>query len=113
MTGSAFSMPSYFEEAAVQIISGMLKSYECRSDETNRWLKLEFCPNCGTPVTWTAEGLPRARGIAVGTFDDPNWIKPSIHGYTRSAMHWMAFPADAKIFKTTDPEWPGTSVKSS
>jgi Glutathione-dependent formaldehyde-activating enzyme len=40
MTGSAFSMPAYFDEAAVQIISGVLKTYESRSDETNRWLKL-------------------------------------------------------------------------
>jgi hypothetical protein len=110
MSGSAFSIPAYFDEAAVQII-GTLKTYECRSDESNRWLKLGFCPNCGTTVTWTSEYLPGGRGIAAGTLDDPNWIKPSIHGYTRSALHWMVFPADAKIFKTTDPEWPGASVK--
>jgi len=100
MTGSAFSMPAYFDEAAVKITSGVLKTYECHSDETTRWLKLEFCPNCGTTVTWTAEGSPRARGIAVGTFDDPNWIKPSAHIWTRSALHWMAFPGEVTAFET-------------
>jgi hypothetical protein len=92
-------MSSYFDEAAVQITSGVLKTYEGRSDESNRWFKLGFCPNCGTPVTWTAEALPAARAIAVGTFDDPNWIKPPLHAYTRSALHWMVFPADVQIFK--------------
>src|SRR5262249_40573269 len=51
-------------------------------------------------VTWTAEAFPDARGIAIGTFDDPNWIKPAAHGWTRSALHWMTFPADVQIFET-------------
>jgi len=100
MTGSAFAIAAYFDEAAVQITSGVLKTYECRSDESKRWLKIEFCPNCGTTVTWTGEWAPRARGIAVGTFDDPNWIKPAAHIFTRSALHWMAFPADVQLVET-------------
>jgi hypothetical protein len=100
MTGSAFSVPAYFDEAAVQIISGVLKTYECRSDEANRWLKLQFCPTCGTTVTWTGEWAPRSRGIAVGTLDDPNWVKPRAHIWTRSALHWMAFPPDVQIVET-------------
>ena len=34
----------------------------------------EFCDNCGTSVTWTAQVRPGHRGIAGGTFDDPNWF---------------------------------------
>lgn len=100
MTGSAFSIPAYFDDSVVQITRGVLKTYECRSDETNRWLKIEFCPSCGTTVTWTAEWAPRGRGIAVGTLDDPNWIKPARHIWTRSALHWMAFPAAAERIET-------------
>ena len=36
-----------------------------------------------------------------GTLDDPNWVKPKVHGWTRSALHWMVFPPDVEIFKTT------------
>jgi hypothetical protein len=68
--------------------SGAHKTYEFRSDESNRWLKSGFCSNCGTTVSWTAEIFPGSRGIHVGTFDDPNWIKPAAHFWTRSAMHW-------------------------
>jgi hypothetical protein len=99
-TGSALGTAAYFDESAVQIKSAVLKTYEYRSDESNRWLKLEFCSNCGTTVSWTAELFPSSRGIAVGTFDDPNWITPRVHFWTRSAMHWMAFPAAVGLFET-------------
>ena len=98
--GSAFAIPTYFDEGAVQITSGVLKAYECHSDESNHWLKFEFCPTCGTTVTWTAELLPGGRGIAGGTFDDPNWVTPPVHFWTRTALHWMVFPADVEVFKT-------------
>jgi hypothetical protein len=99
-TGSAFGIAAYFEASAVQIKTGALKAYEYHSDESNRWLKLEFCSTCGTTVTWEAEGFPGSRGITVGTFDNPNWIKPAAHFWTRSALHWMAFTADVAVFET-------------
>jgi hypothetical protein len=54
----AFGMGSYFDETAVEITSGDLKTYEYRSDETNRWVKMEFCPTCATNVTYTALTWP-------------------------------------------------------
>ena len=60
-TGSALGVAMYFDESAVQIKSGALKTYEYRSDESNRRLKLEFCSNCGTTVSWTADFF-QARG---------------------------------------------------
>jgi len=98
-TGSAFAVAAYFDEAAVQIESGVLKTYEYRSDVSNRWLKSEFCTTCGTTVSWTMEIFPGARNISVGTFDDPDWIKPAVHIWTRSAMHWVALPTDVPVFE--------------
>ena len=100
MTGSAFSTYAYFDEGAVQMTSGITKKYKCRSDETNRWVEIEFCPICGTAVTWTAQWSPLTRAIAVGTLDDPDWIKPATHLWTRSALHWMAFPPEVQIVET-------------
>jgi hypothetical protein len=97
-SGSAFGMSAYFEESAVEVSSGVLKTYEYRSDENSRWLRTEFCPNCGTTVAWRVEAFPGARGIAVGTFDDPNWIKPSGNFWTRSALHWVPFPPNVESF---------------
>src|SRR2546423_13713838 len=99
-TGSAFGIYAYFEEGRVRITSGILRTYEYRSDETNRWIKIEFCPNCGTTVTWTGEWAPGKRAIGVGTLDDPDWIKPELHVFKRSALRWVIFPADVEVFET-------------
>ncbi len=101
LSGSAFMIPAYFAEQDVEITRGVLKTYEFRSDESHRWVKTEFCPTCGTLVTWTAEVAPGGRGIAGGTFDDPNWLKLEKHGWTRSAQHWVVFPADVELFETS------------
>ena len=103
-TGSAFGVAAYFDESGVQITSGAPKAYEYRSDESHRWLKTNFCQDCGTTVTWTMERRPGARGIAVGTFDDPNWIKPQLHVFTRSAVTWVVLPADVELFEKLPPE---------
>src|ERR671925_550086 len=97
-TGSAFGIGAYFRETDVEL-GGALKTYEYRSDESERWLKTQFCPNCGTTVTWTAEALPGLRAIAGGSFDEPNWLKIERHSWTRSKHHWVVCPSDVAIFE--------------
>ncbi|MBI3801494.1 MAG: GFA family protein [Deltaproteobacteria bacterium] len=100
-TGSAFAISVYFAEQDVAITQGILNTYEYRSDESKRWLRMEFCPTCGTSVTWTVEFLPGERAIAGGTLDDPNWLKLKRHVWTRSAQHWMVFPPEVELLETT------------
>ena len=97
-TGSAFGIGVYFRQEDVEI-TGVLKSYEHRSDDSGRWLRTEFCPTCGTTVTWTLELLPGGRGIAGGTFDDPTtWLKIERHAWTRSAHPWVVIPSGVEVF---------------
>jgi len=100
-TGSAFGISVYFADKDVEFLSGSLKSYQYHSDESGRWLRTEFCSECGTTVTWTAEALPGHRGIAGGTFDNPNWFHIDRHAWTRSAHSWMVYPSDVEIFSTS------------
>ena len=102
-TGSAFAEPIIFNDPDVEITGGPLTTYEHRSDESHRWLRLQFCPRCGTTVTWTAERIPGRRAIAGGTFDDPNWLKIERHIWTRSAQRWIDFPADVELFEKGVP----------
>lgn len=101
-TGSAFGISVYFADTDVKITQGTLKTYEYRSDESQRWIKTEFCPTCGTTVMWTVEAAPGVRGVAGGTFDDPNWFPLRIHGWTRSAQHWMVYPPGVEIQEKDD-----------
>ena len=100
LTGTAFFMAAYFEEKDVDVTSGELKQFEYSSDESGRWHRPEFCVNCGTNVTWTGETTPGERGIAIGTFDDPDWLDVTTHTWTRSAHHSVLIPPDATTFST-------------
>lgn len=79
-TGSAFGVGAYFAKEAVEIATGALRAYEYCSDETGHWLRMEFCPECGTTVTWTAD-----------------WLKPQWHVWTRSALRWVILPSDTPL----------------
>ena len=98
-TGSAFGIGVYVKKEDFQLLKGELKSYEHRSDESGRWLRVEFCPNCGNPLTWTLEVMPEGRGVAAGSFDDKSWIKPVRHSWTRSKHPWVAIPHGVETFE--------------
>jgi hypothetical protein len=96
--GTAFATIGYFKATAVDIFQGPLTTCEHRSDENGRWLKMEFCSKCGTTVSWTVEVRPGFRGIATGTFDDPDWCRIESHIWTQSARPWVAIPPDVAAF---------------
>ena len=98
-TGSAFSLNAYFQASQVTTLSGALRQYEYRSDESNRTILLEFCESCGTTIGWAAEFVPGWCAIAGGTFDQPAWLKVERHVWTRSAHEWMPLPQDLDLFE--------------
>ena len=100
---SAFAVVAYFADAQVEFLQGALTSREHRSDESGRWLRMEFCPLCGTTITHTTELRPGHRAIAGGTFDDPAWFRIERHIWTRSALPWVAIPPDVAAFPEASP----------
>jgi len=96
--GSAFALAAYFDETSIEFTQGQLTQYEHRSDESGRWLRMEFCPRCGTTLTHTAEVRPGLRSLALGTFDDPDWIKIERHIWARSKRSWVSIPSDVAVF---------------
>ena len=97
-TGSAFAVVVYFDENAVQFVQGELAEYEHRSDVSGRWLRMNFCPRCGTTVSHTAEARPGLRAIAGGTFDDPDWFAIDRHIWIQSKQPWVCIPSNATTF---------------
>lgn len=98
-TGSAFGIGVYFREGDVEISRGTVKTHVHCSDESGRRFSMQFCADCGTTVTWTAELLPGARAVAGGTFDDPKWFKIERHTWMRSAHPWMVPPSGVEVFQ--------------
>ena len=96
-TGTAFATVALFPDSQVEITCGVLKQYEYTSDESGRWLRIEFCNKCGTTVLAETENTPGEQGISCGTFDDPDWLDIKEHIWVRSAHHSVLIPPDAKI----------------
>ncbi len=98
VTGSAFGLWATYRKEAVAI-SGQFSTYEHRSDESGRWIKMEFCPRCGTNIGATFERSPELRSQLGGTFDNTSWIEITRHIWIRSSQHWVSIPEDLPCFE--------------
>jgi hypothetical protein len=49
----------------------------------------QFCPRCGTPLTFRAEANPDKIDVATATLDDPSAVPPSDHTWTRQQLDWV------------------------
>jgi hypothetical protein len=98
-TGGAFALLASFKDEQIAFSGDAPREFEYRSDESGRWIRAQFCARCGTNVTLMAEKFPGYRIISVGTLDDPKWLKPVRHVWTRSAQHWLVIPEDLERFE--------------
>ena len=103
---SAFAVLAVFPEESVEVIQGELAECEHRSDVSGRWLKMCFCPKCGTTVSHTAQLRRGYRVIAVPTLDEQDWIDIDRHIWTRSKMPWITIPDGVETY-TEGPPLPG------
>ena len=55
---SAFAVLATFPHESVEFTQGEPVECEHRSDESGRWLKMQFCARCGTTVAHTAQLRP-------------------------------------------------------
>jgi len=96
-TGSAFGISVYFDKGDVTLNEGLMRTYRMTSD-AGRWIDAEFCQVCGTTVTWTLQFLPKFRGIAGGTFDEPTfWYALQRFVFARTKPDWLTIPPGIEI----------------
>ena len=102
-TGAIYGVGVYFAEDDVEFLGGERRSYQFNSDESGRWVRNEFCANCGTTVSWTLEMRPGMRAIAGGSYDDPRWFTILAHIWTRSARDDMRYAEHVDVFEQALP----------
>jgi hypothetical protein len=92
-----------FNEEQVEIKGGPRTKYRHLSDESGRWVDLEFCAKRGTNIGLTLEWRPGAILIDAGTFDDPSWISANKHHFRhiflRSAQNWSLVPEGVEKYQ--------------
>ena len=89
---SAFAVLASFRQEAIEVLQGELSEVEHRSDDSGRWLRMSFCPRCGTTISHISEFRPGMRTIAAGTFDDPTWFNIDRHIWVQSKLPWVVIP---------------------
>ena len=98
-SAGAFAVLATFREEEFQLTQGEVVQCEHRSDESGRWLRMNFCPRCGTTVSHTAEIRPGMRSVAVGTLDEQDWFAIDRHIWVRSKQPWVVVPPDVPKFE--------------
>jgi hypothetical protein len=53
--------------------------------------KRSFCEVCGTQISFTASFLPGLIDIAVGSLDNPETVKPTLHYWHSKHLLWAEF----------------------
>jgi hypothetical protein len=91
-TGTAFGTEVVFNIDQVEMTGAEVGRYRHVSDESGRWLDVEFCRRCGTNLGFTLEAVPGVRTLPAGAFDDPTWITADRykvrHVFLQSRREW-------------------------
>lgn len=99
-TGSAYATVVAVPTDALAV-SGATKRFD-DSGDSGQPTHRDFCPECGSTVTQSADVMAGITMIAAGTLDDPGSVKPAMQIFCDSALPWAQIP-DMQGF----PKMPG------
>jgi len=100
---SAFAVLATFPEQSVELTQGKLAECVHHSDESGRWLRMSFCPRCGTTISHVSEVRPGFRTVAAGTLDEQDWFTIDRHIWTRSKRPWVTIPDGMTAYPEAPP----------
>ena len=92
-----------FPSESVEFTQGQPIECEHGSDESGRWLRMQFCARCGTTVAHTARLRPSMTTITTTTFDELGWFNIDRHIWVQSKLPWVDIPAGVAVFEKGPP----------
>jgi hypothetical protein len=97
-TGSAFALNLWIERDEVELSQGKLSCGQVEGG--SKGVELWYCGSCGTGL-WTRYLSAPSTSLFVrgGTLDDPSWLVPTVHIFTRSKQPWLELPASIPSFE--------------
>lgn len=111
-TGSAFVINLLIEADRVELLAGELQPVEVPRDDGSVQ-RIFRCPECQIAV-YSEYGRPQVRFVRAGTLDDPSWVVPDVHIFTRSKVPWVVIPDGASAFDVYYDRktlWPADSLE--
>ena len=88
-SGSAFTAQARWPEASVSV-TGEFATWSPRGGSAS----FNFCPVCGSTVTFTIASLPGQVAVAIGAFADPQFPAPNFSVYENRKHDWVAIIGD-------------------
>ena len=113
-TGSAFVINLLIEADRVQLLAGEPVAVPVpRDDAGKRKQKIFRCPTCQVAVfsQYTRRAVLFVRA---GTLDEPSWVAPDVHIFTRSKLSWVTLPESVPAFEVyydMKKLWPQESLE--
>jgi hypothetical protein len=100
-TGTAYATVLAVPTASLTVI-GTTRRFDDTGD-TGSATHREFCIECGSTVTQSADTMAGLTMVPVGSLDDPAFVKPAMQIYCDSALPWAVLGGDTQSF----PKMPG------
>ncbi len=75
-----------YQEGQLSFIKAQPKLYASSAEG-----KRGFCAACGTQIFFTASFLPGLIDITVGSLDNPESVKPTLHYWYSKHLSWAEF----------------------
>jgi hypothetical protein len=57
--------------------------------ESSPGVRRQFCPRCGTQLTFSDTRSPNEIDITTASLDDPEQLPPEDHTFSQNRLHWM------------------------
>jgi hypothetical protein len=111
-TGSAFVVNILIEADRVELLSGDPQPVTVPRSGGKKQ-RIWRCPSCQVAV-YSQYTSPRVRFVRAGTLDDPAFVEPDVHIFTRSKLPWVALPESVPAFRVyydTKKLWPAASLE--
>lgn len=111
-TGTAFVLNLLIESDRVEVTAGEPRVVPVPRYDGSEQL-IHRCPRCQVAV-WSEYGRPEVRFVRAGTLDDPSWVEPGAHIFTRSRVPWVVLPETVPAFEVyydAATLWPSASFE--
>ncbi|MGH2936125.1 MAG: GFA family protein [Gaiellaceae bacterium] len=110
-TGSAFVINLMIEADRVGLLAGEPHAVDVPREQGMQ--HIYRCPECEVAV-YSEYTYPTVLFVRAGTLDDPSWVQPDVHIFTRSKLPWVTLPASTpafEVFYDRQELWPAESLK--
>jgi hypothetical protein len=94
-TGTAMSTYAGYDQDRFVLLKGKPKDFA-----SSQGVSREFCPTCGTPLTYASVRWPGEIHVLVCTFDEPAALEPRAHMFVGEKVYWFHIGDNLPQFET-------------